>query len=104
MEDEIYRKSGESEAIGSISGSTFEKVPPSDVGGANPVDGDTKGVSRPESTVLSEGERSNKVSVMQNRARFSVVHGASDGPFAERIEKLRKAVASIMDRLGKTED
>ena len=103
-EGEIYRKSGENEKIGSISGSSIEKTLPLD-------NSDTLDYPASEDKDIEEAEESKALQdipdvraklLMQGKARFPVSEDASAGPFAERIKKLRSTVASIMESLRST--
>ncbi len=104
MEDEIYRKSGESEAVGVVSGSPLEKSRFREDPASDPIASDAEDASGPKSDALSEDGQPDTKLLMESKARFSISEGVSRGPFAERIEKLRRAIASIMERLSKTED
>ena len=99
MEGEIYRKSGKNEAIGSLSGSFKEiKLPPEKVDSSSL---DYFAVEDGPDEVFFEGPAKSKTErLTQNTARFSLSQGVSRGPFAERIRKLRKAISTIVDRLG----
>jgi len=102
-EGEIYRKSGENETIASVSGSPLEKMLPPEhsdtvddlAGGDKDVDADRA------ANVLEDTSDARAMFLMEGKARFSVSEGVSAGPFAERIRKLRRALASIMESLGR---
>ena len=105
-EGEIYRKSGENEKIGSVSGSSLEKTLPPDNPGAldYPASEDRDVEEEAESKVLEDIRDTRAKLLMHGKARFPVSEGVSVGPFAERIKKLRSALASIMESLGSTKD
>ena len=105
-EGEIYRKSGENERIGSISGSPIEKTLPSDNPDAldYPASEDKDIEEAAESKILDDTPDTRVRLLMQGKARFSVSEGVSASPFAERIKKLRSKVASIMESLGSTKE
>ena len=105
-EGEIYRKSGENEKIGSVSGSSLEKTlhPDNPDTPDYPVSEDKGVEEEAESEVLEDIRDSRAKLLMQGKARFAVSEGVSAGPFAERIKKLRSALASIMESLGSTKD
>ena len=105
-EGEIYRKSGENEGIGSISGSPIEKTLPSDNPDAldYPASEDKDIEDAAESKILDDAPDTRVRLLMQGKARFSVSEGVSDSPFAERIKKLRSALALIRESLGSTKD
>ncbi len=101
-EGEIYRKSGESEAIGSISGNPLEKI-------QSPDSSETLDyLAYPEKEVeqdtgsktLGNNPETAAELLIHGKARFSVSKGNYDRPFAERIRKLRSSVASIMESLS----
>ncbi len=105
-EGEIYRKSGENEKIGSVSGSSLEKTLPSDDPDALDylVSEDKNVEEEAESKVLEGITDTRAKPLMQGKARFTVSEGLSAGPFAERIKKLRSALTSIMESLRSTKD
>ena len=105
-EGEIYRKSGENEKIGSVSGSSLEKTRSPDNPDAldYPLSEDKDVEEVAESKVLEDIRDTRAKLLMQGKARFPVSEGVSVGPFAERIKKLRSALASIMESLGSTKD
>ena len=105
-EGEIYRKSGENEKIGSVSGSSLEKTLPPDNPDTldYPISEDKDVEEEAESKVLEDIRDTRAKLLMQGKARFPVSEGVSAGPFAERIKKLRSALASIMESLGSTKD
>ena len=101
-EGEIYRKSGESEAIGSVSGNPLEKIQSPDTSENSDY------LAYPEKVVeqdkepktLGDNPDTAVELLMHGKARFSVSKSSSDRPFAERIRKLRSSIASIMESLG----
>tara|TARA_B100000902_G_scaffold368596_1_gene392076 strand:- start:8100 stop:8423 length:324 start_codon:yes stop_codon:yes gene_type:complete len=105
-EGEIYRKSGANEAIGSVSGSPLEKTESTDQAGSvdSSVGGDKDIEEDAVSKLIEDTPDTREKLLIHGKARFSVSEGVPAGPFAERIRKLRKAVASVMEKLGHTNE
>ena len=103
-EGEIYRKSGEKESIGSISGDPAEEVKPLDKASIVDFQGIDEKANQFDAVAAKESTELIAKQLIQSKARFLVSEGLASRPFANRIRKLRQAIASVMERLGHTNE